>query len=66
MWGQPPSAVHRGEAAGFRPREDVYPSSSHLYFETDILPGLAITQENPGCMRRRMECWRVFLGACLT
>jgi homoserine dehydrogenase len=30
------------------PMAKISGSSSYLYFETDIFPGLALTEENPG------------------
>jgi len=34
-------------------------TSSYIYFETDIFPGLAITGENPGPHVTTKACWRI-------
>jgi homoserine dehydrogenase len=33
---------------GTQPMAKITGTSSYVYFETDIFPGLAITEENPG------------------
>ena len=42
------ASVHPEKVLGTQPMASIAGTSSYVYFETDIFPGLAITEENPG------------------
>jgi homoserine dehydrogenase len=42
------ASVRPEQVAMSDPMADIAGTSSHVYFETDIFPGLAVTEENPG------------------
>ena len=42
------ASVRPEKVLGTQPMAKISSSSSYVYFETDIFPGLAITEENPG------------------
>jgi len=42
------ASVRPEKVLSTQPMAKISGTSSYIYFETDILPGLAITEENPG------------------